>query len=175
VHSPPLSVMARLMDVPSDDLFAELLTKQLGVRFGHGGSIAAGASVIAHTIASTYGIHPRIQDGSGLSRSDASSPLDIIQLLHGVWRTPAGRQLAAALPTVGREGTVQGIGLRTPAAGHCVAKTGTLTGVTNLAGYCTARDGHTLAFALEIDGPSNGLGFLIEDRLVGAVAGYDGR
>ena len=31
---PPLSVMLKLMDVPSDDFFAEMLTKQLGVRFG---------------------------------------------------------------------------------------------------------------------------------------------
>src|SRR5581483_4699828 len=47
VLSPPLSVLLKLMDVPSDDLFAELLTKQLGVRFRHHGTIAAGAHVIA--------------------------------------------------------------------------------------------------------------------------------
>ena len=35
--------MLKLMDVPSDDFFAEMLTKQLGVRFGTGGSITAGA------------------------------------------------------------------------------------------------------------------------------------
>ena len=34
VNSPPMSVMTRLMDVPSDDLFAEMFTKQLGVLFG---------------------------------------------------------------------------------------------------------------------------------------------
>ena len=43
VSSPPLSVLIDLMNVPSDDLFAELLTKQLGVRFAHKGTIAAGA------------------------------------------------------------------------------------------------------------------------------------
>ena len=64
VASPPLSVMLKLMDVPSDDLFAEMLTKQLGVRFGAGGSIAAGAQVISQAIAS-YGVHPTIVDGSG--------------------------------------------------------------------------------------------------------------
>ena len=51
VASPPLAAMTRLMDVPSDDLFAELFTKQLGVLFGRGGTIAAGARVIADTIA----------------------------------------------------------------------------------------------------------------------------
>jgi D-alanyl-D-alanine carboxypeptidase/D-alanyl-D-alanine-endopeptidase (penicillin-binding protein 4) len=175
VQSPPLSVMTRLMDVPSDDLFAELFTKQLGVRFGRDGSIAAGAGVISKTLATTYGLRPRILDGSGLSRSDRSSPLQIVQLLQAVWHTAVGRQLASALPTVGREGTVQGIGLKTPAAGNCIAKTGTLIAVTNLAGYCRSRDGHTLAFALMIDGPSNGQAVAIEGRLVGAIAGYDGR
>ncbi len=46
VNSPPMAAMTRLMDVPSDDLFAELFTKQLGVLFGRAGSIPAGAAVI---------------------------------------------------------------------------------------------------------------------------------
>ena len=41
--SPPLSVLLTLMDVPSDDLFADLLAKQLGYRFGGAGTLAAGA------------------------------------------------------------------------------------------------------------------------------------
>ena len=42
VASPPMSVMLRLMNVPSDDLFAELFAKQLGMRFGDGGTITSG-------------------------------------------------------------------------------------------------------------------------------------
>ena len=41
VSSPPLAAMTRLMDVPSDDLFAELFAKQLGALFGSGGTISA--------------------------------------------------------------------------------------------------------------------------------------
>ena len=81
VQSPPLSVMLRLMDVPSDDFFAEMLTKQLGVRFGTGGSITAGAQVISNVIQS-FGLHPRIVDGSGLSRDDRSSPDEVVDLLQ---------------------------------------------------------------------------------------------
>ena len=172
VSSPPLSAMLRLMDVPSDDLFAELFTKQLGVLFGTGGTISDGARVIAKTIATAYGLHPRIVDGSGLSRADRSSPLDIVELLRDVWTTHGGRALTAALPTVGKEGTVQGIGVKTPASGNCIAKTGTLNFVTNLAGYCRARDHHMLAFAFFIDGPWNGAADVLESRMIGAVAGY---
>jgi D-alanyl-D-alanine carboxypeptidase/D-alanyl-D-alanine-endopeptidase (penicillin-binding protein 4) len=172
VSSPPLSVMTRLMDVPSDDLFAELLAKQLGVLFGRGGSISDGAQVIGRTIADAYGLHPTILDGSGLSRNDRSSPLEVVDLLREVWGTPVGRQLVASLPTVGKEGTVRGIGLKTAAVGNCAAKTGTLNYVTNLAGYCHSRTGHTLAFALFVDGPDNGTSVLLESRMIGAIARY---
>jgi D-alanyl-D-alanine carboxypeptidase/D-alanyl-D-alanine-endopeptidase (penicillin-binding protein 4) len=172
VSSPPMSAMLRLMDVPSDDLFAELFTKQLGVLFGAGGTIPDGARVISRAITAAYGLRPRILDGSGLSRQDRSSPLDVVDLLREVWRTRVGRELAASLPTVGKEGTVQGIGVKTPASGNCIAKTGTLDYVTNLAGYCHARGRHMLAFAFFVDGPGNGAADVLESRMIGAVAGY---
>jgi D-alanyl-D-alanine carboxypeptidase/D-alanyl-D-alanine-endopeptidase (penicillin-binding protein 4) len=172
VSSPPMSDMTQLMDVPSDDLYAELFAKQLGVLFGKGGTISAGAAVIRSTITDTYGLHPKILDGSGLSRADRSSPIQIVDLLRDVWHTPTGDELTASLPTVGQEGTVQGIGVKTPAQGKCVAKTGTLDGVTNLAGYCHARDHQTLAFALMIDGPPNWTAITLESRMIGAIAGY---
>ncbi len=172
VHSPPMEVLLRLMNVPSDDLFAELLAEQLGVRFGGGGTIAAGAQVIARVISSTYGLHPTILDGSGLDRSDRSSPLEVVQFLRELWGTRTGRLLYATLPLVGREGTVQTIAARTAAAGRCAAKTGTLTDVTNLAGYCSARGGRELAFAIFIDGPPNWVAMQAIGRMLAAIARY---
>jgi len=172
VSSPPLSVMTRLMDVPSDDLFAEMFTKQLGVTYGRGGTISAGARVIAHTIAAQYGLHPTILDGSGLSREDRSSPLEVVDLLRELWGTSVGRELVDSLPTVGVNGTVQGIGVKTAAKGRCVAKTGTLDGVTNLAGYCAGAGHRALAFALFIDGPPNWSAIVLEGRMIGAIARY---
>lgn len=171
VSSPPLSVLLKLMDVPSDDFFAEMLTKQLGVRFGTGGSIQAGAHVISEVITS-FGLHPNIVDGSGLSRDDRSSPGQVVALLRTMWNTPIGRTLQASLPVVGVSGTVQRIASHTVAQGRCVAKTGTLNYVTNLAGYCTARDHHVLAFALMIDGPSNSTAIQLMNQMVPAIARY---
>ena len=171
VESPRLSVMVKLMDVPSDDFFAEMLTKQLGVRFGGGGSITAGAQVISQEI-SSFGLHPAIVDGSGLSRADRSSPGQVVDLLRTVWHMPMGRTLSASLPVVGISGTVQGIAAKTAAQGRCIAKTGTLNYVTNLAGYCTGRDGHVLAFALMIDGPGNWTAIQLFDQMVPAIAKY---
>ena len=64
-------------------------------------------------IADSYDVHPRIVDGSGLSRDDASSPLEVVDLLRDFWRHAVGRELAASLPTVGVSGTVQTIGVKT--------------------------------------------------------------
>jgi serine-type D-Ala-D-Ala carboxypeptidase/endopeptidase (penicillin-binding protein 4) len=171
VTSPPTSTLLRLMDVPSDDFFAEMLTKQLGVRFFGTGSTRAGAQVIGSVIAA-LGVHPRIVDGSGLSRHDQSSPRQVVKLLDRVWRTPVGRVIDGSLPTVGVNGTVQTIGVKTAAQGRCIAKTGTLDDVTNLAGYCQSRGGHALAFALFVDGPSNWQALAGISRMVGAIASY---
>ena len=172
VSSPPLSVLLRLMDVPSDDLFAELLTDQLGVRFGDGGSIPDGAAVIDQAVVNDYDLHPRIVDGSGLSRGDHSSPREVVDLLRDVWHTPTGEMLWNSLPVVGVSGTTQTIATRTAAQGNCVAKTGTLDYVTNLAGYCHRPGRHVLAFALFIDGPSNERAVVLEGRMVAAIAKY---
>jgi serine-type D-Ala-D-Ala carboxypeptidase/endopeptidase (penicillin-binding protein 4) len=171
VSSPPMSVLLRLMDVPSDDFFAEMLTKQLGERYGTGGSTSAGANVISETLTS-YGVQPHIVDGSGLSRRDRTSPEQVVSLLRAVWETPIGRELHDALPVVGVSGTVQGIGARTAAQGRCSAKTGTLDNVTNLAGYCHTLGGHELAFALFADGPSNGAAIPPLGRAVADIASY---
>jgi serine-type D-Ala-D-Ala carboxypeptidase/endopeptidase (penicillin-binding protein 4) len=171
VASPPVSVLLRLMDQPSDDLFADMFTKQLGVRYAEGGSIAQGARVIAHIIQS-FGVFPRIVDGSGLSRDDGSSPAEVAALLRTVWHTQYGRALMNSLPVVGVSGTTRNIGVKTAAQGHCVAKTGTLNYVTNLAGYCSARGHHTVAFALFIDGPANWQAIPMLSRMVGSIAAY---
>jgi D-alanyl-D-alanine carboxypeptidase/D-alanyl-D-alanine-endopeptidase (penicillin-binding protein 4) len=171
VTSPPMSVMLKLMDVPSDDFFAEMFTKQLGVRFGGSGSIQAGAHVIEQVV-NSFDVHPTIVDGSGLSRLDSSSPGQIVALLRTMWNTPMGRTLSASLPVVGVNGTVQNIAAHTVAQGRCIAKTGTLNYVTNLAGYCTTRDHHVLAFALMIDGPSNWTAYQLLDRMAPAIARY---
>jgi D-alanyl-D-alanine carboxypeptidase/D-alanyl-D-alanine-endopeptidase (penicillin-binding protein 4) len=172
VSSPPVSVLLRLMDIPSDDLFADLLAKQLGYDFDGRGTLTEGAQQIGHLIASRYGLHPTILDGSGLDKADRSSPAQVVALLRDAWGTPAGEVLASSLPVVGKSGTVQTLGVHSAAQGHCVAKTGTLNYVTNLAGYCHALGGHLLAFAVLIDGPGNWTALEAISRIVGDIAAY---
>ena len=58
----------------------------------------------------------------------------------------------------------------TGAAGRCQGKTGTLTGVSNLVGYCQARDGHLLAFALFTDGIATATAHTIQDHMTISIA-----
>ena len=68
------------MNVPSDNFFAETLIKALGMDFGSGGSTAAGASVVRSTV-SELGLRTVAVDGSGLSRSNRTSPRAVVSLL----------------------------------------------------------------------------------------------
>jgi len=163
----------RLMNVPSDDFIAEMLTKELGARFGSGGSTRSGAAVISHALA-TLGIHARVIDGSGLARDDRSSPRQVGDLLRTIWANPARRAvLRASLPLVGVNGTTRRIARGTPAQGQCAAKTGTLNAVTNLAGYCSGAGHQELVFAILIDGPPNEAALELEGRMVAEIVKLD--
>ena len=55
---------------------------------------------------------------------------------------------------------------KTAAEGNVKAKTGTLTGISSLAGYCTTADGHELAFAIINQGiMQNTRGKAFQDRV----------
>ena len=56
--------------------------------------------------------------------------------------------------------------IRKPALGHVFAKTGTVTGVSSLAGFATASNGHLLAFAIINNGVlKTNIGHKIQDRI----------
>lgn len=148
VSSPPMSTIGGLTLRPSDNFLAEMTLKDLGARFGGAGSTAAGATVVRRQLHS-YGISARVLDGSGLSRADHTTPRALIGLLGAVRLDPIGQALRAALPAAGRTGTLVHRMVGTAADGRCQAKTGTLSDVSTLAGYCRgARSGHDIAFAL---------------------------
>lgn len=171
VQSPSMATLLALTNAPSDNYFAETLLKDIGAQFGAGGTTASGAAVVRATIASLFGLHPRLDDGSGLSRFDRTTPHDVVTLLA---RQMANLPFLRSLAVAGRTGTLQDEMRHTYAQGRCRGKTGTLHDVSNLVGYCTARDGHTLAFALMMNGIYPYYAHPIQDRMVVAVARYGG-
>jgi D-alanyl-D-alanine carboxypeptidase/D-alanyl-D-alanine-endopeptidase (penicillin-binding protein 4) len=171
VNSPRMSTLVRLTNVPSDNFFAEMLLKDLGAHFGGRGSTAAGAGVVRAQLASSLGLHPRLDDGSGLSRDDLTSPRDVVTLLSSL----AGDQpFVNSLAVAGESGTLEAGLHGTYAQARCRGKTGSLHDVANLVGYCTARDNHTLAFAFLMNAVDPTGGHAIEDQMAVAVARYNG-
>jgi serine-type D-Ala-D-Ala carboxypeptidase/endopeptidase (penicillin-binding protein 4) len=172
VHSPSIAKLIAMTNTPSDNFFAETMLKDLGAQFGGAGTTAAGAAVVRHELASEFGIHPTLVDGSGLSRQDSTSPRDVVKLLSQMAPNP---YFVNSLAVGGETGTLQGEMLGTAAQGNCRGKTGTLNDVAALAGYCHGQDGHTLAFAYMLNSVSDpSYAHSVEANMAAALANYDG-
>jgi len=172
VRSPTLDRIVNLTDVYSDNFFAETLIKLLGAEFGGAGTTAAGANVV-EAFARAHGSTVQAVDGSGLTRSNRSSPREVVDLLLGMQGDEAGEEFIQDLALAGQEGTVASRMEGTAAYGRCRVKTGTISGVSNLSGYCFNRSGRVVAFSILMAGVGNlTLAHLNQDRIAGAAAGY---
>ena len=155
-----LGVIARpLADVlmqalkESDNLSAEALFYHLGRRLHPERPVTAADAVEAIEAQITaLGLDPEaysIADGSGVSLYNYVSPDLLLSFLIHAHRHPeVFAPLKRALPTSGVDGTLAHRMKGTPAAGRVHAKTGTVTGVSSLAGYARAADGRLLAFVI---------------------------
>src|SRR5436305_8979274 len=123
VKSPSMARLIQLTNTPSDNYLAEMLLKGLGARFGVSGTTSAGAAVVRAELASTFGIAPRLIDGSGLSRTDATSPRQVGTLLAALY---SNSDFFNSLAVGGETGTLQHEMRRTPARGDCCPQTDTL-------------------------------------------------
>lgn len=171
VQSPPMASLVQLTNVPSDNFDAEMLLKGLGARFGGAGGTTAGAAVVRAQLA-TFGIHPRVVDGSGLSRADRTTPRQVVRLLERMHAQAVGPAFEASLPVAGRSGTLRKRMRGTVAQDRCQAKTGTLLAVSALAGYCQTTGGHTVAFAILMATTRITRAHGIQDRMTQAIATY---
>jgi len=172
LRSPSLDRLVNLTDVYSNNFFAETLIKLLGARLGGAGTTAAGASVV-ESFAASHGAIVQAVDGSGLTRSNRASPREVVDLLLGMQEEEAGEEFIQDLALTGQEGTVDGRMRGTAAYGRCRTKTGTISGVSNLSGYCFNRSGRVMAFSILMGSVgSTSVAHLYQDRIAGAVAGY---
>jgi D-alanyl-D-alanine carboxypeptidase/D-alanyl-D-alanine-endopeptidase (penicillin-binding protein 4) len=172
VESPPLTEIVNTTDVYSYNFFAEMLIKLLGARLGGAGTTAAGARVIEQFARGhESGVHAT--DGSGLTRSNRASPTQVVGLLKSMQDSPAGDEFIQDLALTGHEGTVADRMHGTAAYGRCRTKTGTISGVSNLSGYCFNRDGKRMIFSILMAGVRNlSLAHLEQDLIAAEIASY---
>ncbi len=184
VVSPPVPQLVEAMLTRSDNDLAESLARQVAVARGEPASFtgaAAAVQAVLGEVLADVGIDAgavQLVDGSGLSRLDRVQPAALTRLLSAVagGERPALAPVLSGLPVAGFDGTLARryrSGPSTPAAGVVRAKTGTLLGVSALAGLLRTADGRLLAFDLTADAVPVGATRAAEralDRLAAALA-----
>jgi D-alanyl-D-alanine carboxypeptidase/D-alanyl-D-alanine-endopeptidase (penicillin-binding protein 4) len=157
VSSAPLSqVVERVIDL-SDNEGAEVLARHVGLAVSGKGSSAAGTRDVVATLRD-LGVRTdaaRVHDGSGLSRENRLTTTTLVDVLQ-VAASPEQDDLRAGLTGLPVAGFTGSLSLRfedAPVLGRSRvrAKTGTLSGVSGLAGVLTDATGTPLAFALLAD------------------------
>ncbi len=158
----------------SDNLYAESMFYQIGASEGARPAKAAHARQLVKQVVSkagVYGVQYRVADGSGLSLYNYVTPELLIRLLRYAYlKRDVMSALYPALPIAGVDGTLKKRMTKGYASGNVHAKTGTVSGVSSLAGYCRAYNHHLLAFCIINQGlmkASDGRDF--QDRLCEAM------
>jgi D-alanyl-D-alanine carboxypeptidase len=162
VESPTIAQLTEEMLVRSDNDIAEALARQVALATGRLASfegVAVGLRTALAPALSRSGVPPeavQLVDGSGLSRQNLLAPAAVARLLAAVAAGDLDRfaPVVTGLPVAGFSGTLSDRyreGESLPAAGVVRAKTGTLNGVSALAGLVRTQDGQLLAFALAAD------------------------
>jgi D-alanyl-D-alanine carboxypeptidase len=169
-----LSDILHVMLKDSVNFYAEMMLKELGAEAGGGGTTARGAQVVVRTVTVLGVAMTTYLDGSGLSYDDritARRAEVFLEKADTMWGTTFRSALAIACV----DGTLAKRMCGTAAAGRVWAKTGTLTGVSNLSGYTVTHSGRGVWFSFLMHGVSSTASArAAQDRAVVALASYDG-
>jgi D-alanyl-D-alanine carboxypeptidase/D-alanyl-D-alanine-endopeptidase (penicillin-binding protein 4) len=158
VESAPLSDVVEYMLVDSDNTVAETLSRLVAIAAGRAGTPSEAAAAVTQSLAA-LGVDVsglELYDGAGFSSRNRIPPLTLTQALRAAMLAEPTADLPGWLPEAGLNGTLSNRFVSTPGAGVVRAKTGSLTGVTALAGVVITADGRPLAFAVLADGMAYG-------------------
>ena len=168
-------VLDRMMK-KSDNFYAEAVFYQTAASVRKHHAKASDALGVTRKLLKRLGLDAesyRLADGSGLSLYNYISAELLCRLLKYAWQSPQIHDaLWFSLPIAGIDGTLEKRMVKTVAEGNVRAKTGTVTGVSSLAGYCTAENGHRLCFSIINQGIMRGAnGKAFQDRFCQALCG----
>ena len=174
VDSPPMARIIKLMNKPSDNFFAEMLAKDVAMQVNGRGTTSAGAALIAG-FARRLGSGAQLVDGSGLARGNRASPYRVVRLLRAMYKREQEQSDAYidSLSIAGRDGTLVDRMRRGPARDRCRGKTGTLSDVSALSGYCEVTSGNTWVYSILMNRVSPTGARVLQDRMLQKIAAQD--
>ncbi|MDX7986801.1 serine-type D-Ala-D-Ala carboxypeptidase [Xenorhabdus sp. 12] len=151
-QSVPLANMLKIMLKKSDNMIADTIFRTLGHRYYNvPGTWRTGSDAVRQILRQKAGINlgnTVMVDGSGLSRHNLISPATMMKILQFIAEHDNELDFISMLPQAGHDGTLAyRAGLHEAGLdGKIFAKTGSLQGVYNLAGFMTAASGQQIAF-----------------------------
>lgn len=154
VHRRPIGQVLKQALKESDNLCAEAMFHHLAKQYAFHNRVSFedGTDAINDFMKKNLGFNPehyRIADGSGVSLYNYVSPRLLLEYLKYAYYHPdIFHPFYESLPIAGIDGTLQYRMKKTPAYRKVHAKTGSVTGVSSLAGYAKAANGHQLAFVI---------------------------
>ncbi len=152
-------ILHRMMK-ESDNLYAESMYYQIAASTGNRPASAKSARSVERQLIRKIGFDPgryKLTDGSGLSLYNyLSAELEVGLLRYAYRNDNIKGHLMQSLPVGGVDGTLKKRMKNSFTHGNVKAKTGTLTGIISLAGYCKAANGHDLCFAIINNGIMHG-------------------
>ncbi len=174
--SPPLAEILKPLLKVSQNLYAETLSRTLGLVFRNLGSFSAGREVVQElleTMAIPRGTYAYV-DGSGLSRQNLVSADMLVRIFKFMYRNKYFPIFYDALPIAGVDGTIRTRLKGTSAENNVHGKTGTISYVRCLSGYVKTADGEMLAFAMIANNflASNQAAEYVQDAALERLAGF---
>ncbi|MDN4606435.1 D-alanyl-D-alanine carboxypeptidase/D-alanyl-D-alanine endopeptidase [Sporosarcina highlanderae] len=185
------TILASKKSMPLEELFipfmklsnnghGETLVKEMGKVQSGEGSWNAGLSVMKEKL-KEFGVNTdsvMLRDGSGMSHKNLISADELSTMLYNIQAKSWFPAFETSLPIAGIPERMIGGTLRNRmgegmTAVNVKAKTGTITGVSTLSGYVTAKDGTELIFSILINNYISGPVSPIEDAIVSALAEYE--
>ena len=152
--SPALAEVVRDINKYSNNVMTQQLLLTLGLQKAGRGSFDSARAVLAQWWRERVGAvdEPVVDNGAGLSRAARLSPRALARMLQQAWASPVMPEFVASLPVAGVDGTLR----RRPAlaTGAAHLKTGSLRGVTALAGYVHAASGRRYVLVAMVNHPN---------------------
>lgn len=152
-YSEPLTEILKETNRNSNNLYAEALFRYLGTRYTLPGTIHNSQDLL-RDYWRRRGVNIQnaiIKDGCGLAPQDAVSAKALVQLLTVMAHSPNKEAWLASLPTSGQTGTLKSLCPQTRLDGKIHAKSGTIAGTKNFAGYIDLPNGEQWVFAILIN------------------------